>query len=257
MDTMRSDSSELLLEQQQQELRARKLKELAPKKRVVPPKKRSWRENLNFYTTSVLVFFSISGGSSLLFLVPLYVDPALSTLASDFIDKPTLCTTVRREDITGLMNCSWSSCREGCTSDMYRCTHIYVTFANNYTVTNDTLFDYNNFTNYEQSEEAMLLVNIKGCGYPPSVTCKNFTERYGGEGTLFPCHYARQNRSLVLTTYKREDQVGVIINFFVIPFSVTVISSVGLCLMHCECHCRKDPPRRKAAYRRPRIENLR
>lgn len=111
--TMISGSSEQLLEQQQQELRNRKLKELAPKKKVVQVKKVSWRERLNFYATSTLAFFSVTAGASLLFLVPLYVDPAISTLTSDFIENPTWCTTTRRDDVVGLMNCSWSSCREG------------------------------------------------------------------------------------------------------------------------------------------------
>lgn len=70
----------------------------------------------------------MTAGSSLLFLVPLYVDPAISTLASNFVTKPVTCITTRKEELTGLANCSWSSCREGCTSDAYHCTHIFVTY---------------------------------------------------------------------------------------------------------------------------------
>lgn len=65
---MISGSSEQLLEQQQQELRNRKLKELVPKKKPVQQKK-SWRERARFYATSTLAFFSITAGSTLLFLV--------------------------------------------------------------------------------------------------------------------------------------------------------------------------------------------
>lgn len=280
---MRSGSSELLLEQQQQELRNRKLKELVPKKKVEKPRKRSCRERISFYTTSTLAFFSVAAGASLLFLVPLYVDPAISTLVSDFIDAPTWCTTTRREDVVGIMNCSWSSCREGCTSDLYRCTHIYVTFieATNFTIMpnlsaaieaslpHDNSATQNlmmaaaavvsNLTDVEHSEEAILLVNIKGCGYPPTVTCRNFSDLYGWEGAVYPCYYSRLNRTVVLTTYDRGDQVAMIINYFVVPFVVTVISSVGLCLMHCDCRCQKERPRqrRDRQYRRPRIDNLR
>lgn len=289
---MRSGSSELLLEQQQQELRNRKLKELAPKKKNGQPKKRSWRERANFYATSTLAFFSVTAGASLLFLVPLYVDPAISTLVSDFIESPTWCTTTRREDVVGIMNCSWSSCREGCTSDLYRCTHIYVTFieASNVTLMPNlstaisaaipaaTLHaqhlmltaaaTLNNMTDIEHSEEAILLVNIKGCGYPPSVTCRNFSDLYGVEGAVFPCFYSRLNRTIVLTTYDRGDQVSMIINFFFVPFIITVISSVGLCVMHCDCSCQKERmhrqrqrererERERSFQRRPRIENLR
>lgn len=291
---MRSGSSELLLEQQQQELRNRKLKELVPKKKVEKPRKRTWRERANFYTTSTLAFFSVTAGASLLFLVPLYVDPAISTLVSDFIDTPTWCTTTRFEDVVGMNNCSWSSCREGCTSDLYRCTHIYVTFIES---TNITLMSnlsmaisasiplantvaqnlmltaaatLNNITDVEHSDEAILLVNIKGCGYPPSVTCRNFSDLYGVEGAVFPCYYSRLNRTIVLTTYDRSDQVSMIINFFFVPFIITVISSVGLCVMHCDCSCQKERNHRQRQrerererererhfHQRPRIDNLR
>lgn len=297
--TMISGSSEQLLEQQQQELRNRKLKELAPKKKVVPVKKVSWRERVNFYATSTLAFFSVTAGASLLFLVPLYVDPAISTLTSDFIENPTWCTTTRREDVVGLMNCSWSSCREGCTSDLYRCTHIYVTYI--VETSNETMFanlstaitasietditmartlmltaahTITNLTDVLHSDEAILLVNIKGCGYPPSVMCKNFSDLYGDEGTVFPCYYSRFNRTLVMTAYNQANQWSMIINFFFVPFVITVISSMGLCFMHCDCSCQKERSQQQRQRqrerercerehderhfcRRPHLENLR
>lgn len=294
---MISGSSEQLLEQQQQELRNRKLKELAPKKKPVPVKKVSWRERLSFYATSTLAFFSVTAGASLLFLVPLYVDPAISTLASDFIDQPTWCTTTRRDDPVGLTNCSWSSCREGCTSDLYRCTHIYVTYI--IEAANVTLFsnlstaifasideDVNmarnliktashtisNMSDVMHSDEAILLVNIKGCGHVHGM-CKNFSDLYGEEGSVFPCYYSRTNRTLVMTAYNQADQWSMIINFFFVPFVITVISSMGLCFMHCDCSCQKEvnPQRQRQRdrerercehddrhfCRRPRLDNLR
>lgn len=78
---MISGSSEQLLEQHQNEQRRLKLKELGPKKKNVV-KKRTLRETASFYTTSTLAFFSVTAGASLLFLLPLYVDPAISTLVS-------------------------------------------------------------------------------------------------------------------------------------------------------------------------------
>lgn len=257
---MISGSSEQLLEQQLNEQRLLKLKELAPKKKNgVKPVQRTWRELIRFYSTSTLAFFSVAAGASLLFLVPLYVDPAISTLVSDFIDAPTLCTTTRREDVSGIMNCSWSSCREGCTSDLYKCTHIYVTFIDqNLTQSSNlTTMMLSNITDFEQSDEAILLVNIKGCGYPPTVTCKNFSDLYGIEGAVFPCHYSRLNRTVVLTSYDRDDQISMIIHFFAVPFIITVISSIALCVMHCDCRCKKERNRRRPHRRRPRIDNLR
>lgn len=248
---MRSSSSELLLDQQQ-ELRRRKLLELvAPKKKKAP--KRTCRQRVWFYTTSIVALTAVSAGSSLLFLVPLYVDPAISTLVADFVENPVTCTTTRREDHSGIFNCTWSSCREGCTSDMYKCTHIYVSYSNSSMTTpayDDSGFDGSALNG---SDEAVLLVNIKGCGYPPDVNCGQFTATYGIEGAEFPCHYSRENRTVVMTHYDRDDQVKIIINFFAVPFIITVVSSVVLCIMHYDCQCTGRPTRR----RRPRIENAR
>lgn len=242
--TMRGSSSELLLDPQV-ELRKRKLLELAhPKKNKTP--KRTCRERVWFYATSFFAMTAVSAGSSLLFLVPLYVDPAISTLVADFITQPVTCVTSRRDDLSGIFNCTWSSCREGCTSDMYRCTHIYVTYTeleDNRTTTPATVVD------------AVLLVNIKGCGYPPDIHCANFTGEFGVEGAEFPCYYSRENRTVVMTKYDRDSQVEVIINYFAIPFVVTVVTSVVLCVMHCDC--RQHPNHPPRGFRRSRVEDAR
>ncbi|KAI9579217.1 hypothetical protein GQX74_004689 [Glossina fuscipes] len=245
---------------QQQELRLRKLRELAPKKKNGNRRFRSWRERVRFYSTSTLAFFSVTAGASLLFLVPLYVDPAISTLSHDFIEQPTLCTTTRRENLIGIFNCSWSSCREGCTSDLYRCVHIYVTFIEQNITIPENMTDFTNYTaEWEQSDEATLLVNIKGCGYPPTVTCSKFNAFYGLPGAIFPCYYSRKNKTVVMTSYNHDDQVNMIIHFFAIPFVITMISSIALCVMHCDCRCKKDRSHRRnrPQSRRPRIDNLR
>ncbi|KAL7033862.1 hypothetical protein ACKWTF_007751 [Chironomus riparius] len=263
---MRSGTSEeQLLEQQQQEieiLRLAKLREIEKRQKFSERtfKGKNIREHSIFYTTCVLAFFSVSAGSSILFLVPLYVDPALSTLAGDFISRPTLCVTTRREDLTGLLNCTWSSCREGCTSDYFKCSHIYVNFVDidkneNFTYPyNATYEELANYTiDIEKSTiESVLQVNIKGCGYPPSVRCKNFTDTFGYEGAIYPCFYSRKNKTVVMTSYNRDSQVNTIIHFFIVPFIITIISSVGICIIHCNCSCKKERPK----YRRPRVENI-
>ena len=41
-----------------------------------------------------------------------------------------------------------------------------------------------------------LLVNIKGCGYPPDTMCDLFAEKYQNHsraGETFPCHYTLRN----------------------------------------------------------------
>ncbi|XP_048513474.1 uncharacterized protein LOC105684894 isoform X2 [Athalia rosae] len=309
---MRGSSSELLLdtsqnrdpqkyEIQQQELRRRKLLELGFGASRRRPPRRTCRQRFNFYATSALALVATSGGAALLFLVPLYVDPAISTLAADFSPHPVTCTTSRREDLAGLFNCSWSSCREGCTSDVYRCTHIYVTYtpwSNESSTDNETTANPdNNFTTIVNSfstndnesvldryvsatqrssatisatsssassaslsgveVEAILMVNIKGCGYPPIVDCDNFTKELGYEGSKFPCHYSRVNGSIVMADYNREAQIATIMHFFAAPFVVTLATSVALCVMHCDCRCAAPPRQTHRNMRRPRLDDLR
>lgn len=88
---------------------------------------------------------------------------------------------------------------------------------------------------------------------PPSIRCKNFTDNFGYQGAVFPCFYSKKNKTVVMTSYNRDTQVNTIIHFFIVPFIITVISSIGICIIHCNCSCKKERPK----YRRPRIENIR
>ncbi|VVC42246.1 Na+ channel auxiliary subunit TipE [Cinara cedri] len=252
---MRSASSELLLDTKQQQLRKKKLLELAAAKNQKRGTPRTFREKVWFYSTMSFAMIAVGSGSALLFLVPLYVDPAVSTLLADFDPEPVQCKTVRHEQLTGLYNCTWSSCREGCTSDMYNCSHIYVVYktAGGGGGGGDSGGDigdagddgrrgrgggtgaggYDNGRIYER--EAVLLVNIKGCGYPPAVVCSNFTKAYGQVGFTFPCHYSRQNYTLTMVGYDKRQQYADIVHFFAVPFTICVITSIVLCVMHCDC----------------------
>ncbi|KAL6438895.1 hypothetical protein ACFW04_003746 [Cataglyphis niger] len=255
----------------ERELRRRKLLELGFGASRRRPPRRTCRQRLNFYATSALAFVATSGGAALLFLVPLYVDPAISTLAADFSPQPVICTTSRREELAGLFNCTWSSCREGCTSDVYRCTHIYVTYTpwSNVTMRNDTggrnttvatnataTLGAVTAVSSPGDVEAVLLVNIKGCGYPPTVDCKNFTRELGYEGAKFPCHYSRVNGSIVMANYNREAQITIIMHFFAAPFVVTLATSVALCVMHCDCRCTPPPRHPPRGMRRSKGNDL-
>jgi len=248
---MRSASSELLLDTKQQQLRKKKLLELAAAKKQKRGAPRTLREKVWFYSTLSFAMIAVGSGSALLFLVPLYVDPAVSTLLADFVPEPVQCTTVRREQLAGLYNCTWSSCREGCTSDVYNCSHIYVAYRTSGAAGGvggaggggggagggvrggpaastgrggDVIVP-----------EAVLLVNIKGCGYPPAVACSNFTKAYGVPGATFPCHYSRQNHTLAVVDYDKRQQYADIVHYFAVPFAVCVVTSIVLCVMHCDC----------------------
>lgn len=76
-------------------------------------------------------FFVLLGTFSLfafLFLVPFVIEPAFTTIFMQFDTVPAWCVTVEVESHKGVSNCSWTSCREGCTKEMYECTQIRVNY---------------------------------------------------------------------------------------------------------------------------------
>lgn len=79
-----------------------------------------------------------------LFLVPFVIEPAFTTIFMQFEETPALCETYDTEQYSGAKNCSWSSCREGCTKDIYACTQIRV----NYRLNLYNFTDEFNFTEY-------------------------------------------------------------------------------------------------------------
>ena len=90
--------------------------------------KASLRENVLFYTTA---FFCLMATFSLfifLFLVPFFIEPALTTIYMEFNPTPITCQTINATHLKGLSNCQWSSCREGCTKEVYECSQIYVRY---------------------------------------------------------------------------------------------------------------------------------
>lgn len=61
-------------------------------------------------TSAILSVFAF------LFLIPFVVDPAITTIVADYDQTPVTCMVVDHTYATGMRNCSWSSCREGCTT---------------------------------------------------------------------------------------------------------------------------------------------
>ena len=53
-----------------------------------------------------------------------YIDPALLTLVLRF--RQARCITKNQAFLVGISNCSWTSCRLGCTREIYRCWQIQV-----------------------------------------------------------------------------------------------------------------------------------
>merc|ERR1711963_1129505 len=86
-------------------------------------------ENCKYYTSLALGTLCIVSAFAFLFLVPFVLDPAISTLLHDFVPEPVTCKVSRVEVKAGKSQCRWSSCREGCTVELFKCWQVRVIYA--------------------------------------------------------------------------------------------------------------------------------
>lgn len=109
-----------------------------------PEDHRTFKEKLLFYITAFFVLLGTFSLFAFLFLVPFVIEPAFTTIFMKFDTNPALCVTVEVEHFKGASNCSWTSCREGCTKEVYECTQIrvkYKIFKPPQNYTNDTNYE--------------------------------------------------------------------------------------------------------------------
>lgn len=109
-----------------------------------PEDLRTFKEKMLFYTTAFFVLLGIFSLFAFLFLVPFVIEPAFTTIVMEFDENPAVCVTVEVEYHKGASNCSWTSCREGCTKEVYECTQIrvnYKVFRPPANFTNETIYD--------------------------------------------------------------------------------------------------------------------
>ncbi|XP_034253159.1 protein tipE [Thrips palmi] len=92
------------------------------------PIPKTFLEKLLFYTTAFFILLGTFSLFAFLFLVPFVIDPAFTTIFMQFAPVPALCVTVDTSSFRGASNCSWASCREGCTREVYDCTQIRVNY---------------------------------------------------------------------------------------------------------------------------------
>ncbi|XP_058793991.1 protein tipE [Phymastichus coffea] len=90
--------------------------------------KQTLSEKLLFYTTAFFILLGTFSLFAFLFLVPFVIDPAFTTIFMDFDTRPAECVTIDVESRRGTSNCSWTSCREGCTKELFECTQIRVNY---------------------------------------------------------------------------------------------------------------------------------
>lgn len=101
------------------------------------------KEKLLFYITAFFVLLGTFSLFAFLFLVPFVIEPAFTTIFMEFDETPAECVTAEVEHFKGASNCSWTSCREGCTKEVYECTQIRVNYKvfETFEIQNDTLDD--------------------------------------------------------------------------------------------------------------------
>ena len=103
--------------------------EAAAMKAAEEDSKPSKVEECKYYTSLTLGTLCIVSVFAFLFLVPFVLDPAISTMTHDFVDEAVTCKVTNVEVGHGKSNCTWSSCREGCTADMYHCYQVRVIYS--------------------------------------------------------------------------------------------------------------------------------
>ncbi|XP_056646005.1 protein tipE [Diorhabda carinulata] len=219
--------------------------------------KKTWQQKLLFYTTAFFVLLGIFSLFSFLFLVPFVIDPAFTTIFMEFDEEPAYCVTLRTDRRLGASNCSWTSCREGCTKDIYTCTQIFVNYKaanrSNISVSSTVQpsallrrkraivedYDYDDESNDSDDDdfgwsfqEAKLFPNVKGCGYPPMLNCSIFLKKYQEIGSNFSCYYSRVDPSLVISHLDMWQVYMNLVYAMAIPIPSFIISVVYLAIAY-------------------------
>ncbi|XP_058793995.1 uncharacterized protein LOC131665848 [Phymastichus coffea] len=193
----------------------------------------SLMEKAKFYTSLCLGTTSILAVFAFLFAVPFIVEPAISTILADFSPKPVACATTSHVLAEGLKNCSWASCREGCTAAVTSCHQIRVNY---------TKLTYEEFVSKPTGSvpwdvvETKFYVNAEGCGYPDTgVICSQFARKYGDmtPGKVFPCYYSRTYPETVVSKYSWDDNLRNLILALTIPVLLFILPLAMLCYWYC------------------------
>ncbi|KRT83385.1 hypothetical protein AMK59_3250 [Oryctes borbonicus] len=194
------------------------------------PKLISIVETAKFYASLCLGTIAFISVFAFLFLIPFVVDPAISSLMAQYEPEPVTCVATQHIYAEGLRNCTWSSCREGCTGQITRCHQIFVNYSKipfrHFKPNTDIEWDISN---------TRLLVNAEGCGYPPTVNCSLFTQQYGYQstGTPFPCYYSRVYSDTVIARYSWDETLRQLVLSIAIPNLLFATSIAILSYWYC------------------------
>lgn len=110
---------------------------------------RTLKEKLLFYTTAFFILLGIFSLFAFLFLVPFVIEPGFTTIFMQFDTRPALCVTLDSVAKRGVSNCTWSSCKEGCTKELFECFQIRVKYkADRNRTNNNTAVEVEPTSNY-------------------------------------------------------------------------------------------------------------
>merc|ERR1712110_250025 len=94
-----------------------------------------------------------------------------------------------------------------------------------------TMLDLNNVV----IQDTPLLVNAKGCGYPPEISCPSFAQKYSElkkEGKYFPCYYSKSSPWIVIERYNYDDTLYAILTSILVPNGLFIVSFIILLYWH-------------------------
>ncbi|KAK6641317.1 hypothetical protein RUM44_013026 [Polyplax serrata] len=212
-------------------------------------------EKAKFYASLCMGTTAIISVFAFLFLIPFIVDPAISTIVADYEQEPVTCKIVGHVYSEGLRNCTWASCREGCTTAVLKCHQITVSYSKvpykNFDVTTDQksiVWDVN---------ETKFLINTEGCGYPPRINCSEFALQYGYQnvGKIIPCYYSKTYPEMVVARYSWDDNLRHLILALTVPTSLFIISISILTFWYCP-GCQRNCSKKSARDKYPSKEDL-
>lgn len=206
----------------------------APKVHVISRKEYflNLMETAKFYTSLCLGTTAFVSVFAFLFLIPFVVDPAITTILADYDPQAVTCLATDHVYAEGLRNCSWSSCREGCTNAAIRCHQILVNYSKipfrEWSARDPAAIQWD-------MTETKFMVNSEGCGYPPKVNCSEFSKQYGfgSIGTPFPCYYSRTYPENVIARYNWEENLRQLILSLIIPNVLFAVSIGVLSYWYC------------------------
>lgn len=221
-------------------------------------------QKLLFYTTAFFILLATFSLFAFLFLVPFVIDPAFTTIFMQFEETPTICETIDVQSHRGSKNCTWSSCREGCTKDVYECTQIWVKYREvgvrpekvrpKRSIQEELIreeralrsdYDYeNNDDSGDVSLGAMsdsrtrnqsqwiygarLFPNVKGCGYPPFLNCSIYIKTYKTMGSNFTCYFSWVDQKHVISEFDLHQVYMNLVFSMAIPIPSFIISVIYL-----------------------------